>query len=67
MIEDEELGLKVAENPKEKFLFDLIEKIKKQIEDVKIDIELNQKFLEFDLKQKKEKLNFLEKEFSYKE
>ncbi len=66
MIEDKKIGLKVAENPKEKFLSELIETIKKQIENAEVDMSLNHDFLEFDLKQKKEKLSFLEKKLAEK-
>jgi hypothetical protein len=64
MIEDKENGIKIAENSTEKFLLDSIEKTKKLIENTEVDLTLNQKFLEFDLKQQRERLEFLEKELS---
>jgi len=60
MIEDKKLGVKIAENPEEAYLMKVKDGIKEQIENLEIDIKINKDFLELDLKQKEERLKFIE-------
>jgi len=47
MIEDKELGLKIAKDPREAKIETLKERIKKEIDDTEFQIEINQVILEY--------------------
>jgi hypothetical protein len=47
MIEDEELGLKVAENPREKLILNTIENTKHRILELQLTLELEENGLKY--------------------
>jgi len=59
MIEDKELGVKVAENFEEKTLYMMLDNLKKKIEATEFDLKHNKTLIEFELKQLKEREKFV--------
>lgn len=47
MIEDEKLGLKIAENPKEKLIMEMISNAENRILQLELTIEIEKNVLEF--------------------